>query len=332
MYHSSLVLRKIALILSIVGLILFVILAISLLLSRDDPYTTYHNLPLEAIIPDPSAADIVAASDSNLPVHLVRLYRRRSDRHALCWFECLAVLSMLAFLRPTHIYLHTNYPDFWPFDTCSGLIRDWSAVRVVPVRRRYHANGRRMNHVDQYIAHEADMIKFITLYKYGGLFLDFDVFILPNITTLLDELQTHDCITTKEHPKYNPDALNSGFIACRPQTPFIADILRRYRNDYRPEWTYNSGYVPFGLYNSSRSATYRQRIYIDETVIQNEAEAVWNSTTGLWRAEGVFEWRQKAAYHAVFHNCSLNEETLRRHNTSLAQLMRFVLDNGRASL
>ncbi|XP_055345352.1 uncharacterized protein LOC129593170 [Paramacrobiotus metropolitanus] len=272
--NNSVTLRKLALILSITGLFLLFILAASLWLSRDDPNLAYQNIPLEALLANPEVEPIVAATGNNLP--------RGAPRPPVP----PPVLSILAFLRPTHLYLHTNYPDFWPFDACSGLIREWSALRIVPARRRYHSNGRRLNPTDQYISHEADIFKFISLYKYGGLYLDFDVFLLPNITTLLAKLQTHDCITTKEHPRYNPAALNAGFIACRPQTPFIADILRRYRSDYRPEWTYNCGSVPFEILNSNRSDTYRQRIYIDETVIQNEANAQLNSTTGLWRAEG----------------------------------------------
>ncbi|XP_055345393.1 uncharacterized protein LOC129593206 [Paramacrobiotus metropolitanus] len=278
----------------------------------------------DEIFPDNTDDEIITASGNRFPVHLVRYYPREPEKPAnnLCWVECLALMSIFLYIKADHVYVHTNYPDFWPFDSCGHMMVNWTSIQLVNSRRRFTVNGKRLNPSEFYMAHEADLAKFIALYKYGGIALDFDVFILPNITKLLSRLDSYDCVASRE-----PDKLNSGFLACHPGSPFIGDILRRYVSDYKPEqWVYNSGEVPWQIY--STSSIYQRTVFVDDQINDHPDHA---HREQMWEERGIVNWRDKPAYHSLFHNCSFGERAMIEGTSSLTDLMRAVFDAGRTS-
>ena len=174
-------------------------------------------------------------------VHYVLLHKHLNpdvQTSSLSYIECLSVLSVMKNLRPDFIYLHTNIPEFWPFRTCENLITNWTTVKLIPSSRKFTMNGRRI----LYIQHEADIRRLEVVAEFGGLALDFDVYVI-NGTELRSLLGRYPCVVCREDaPK-----LNAGFLACRKNAKYPRMLLERsYEQDYLPnEWVWNSGIVPF---------------------------------------------------------------------------------------
>ncbi|XP_055345417.1 uncharacterized protein LOC129593226 [Paramacrobiotus metropolitanus] len=295
---------------------------ICLLLPKNNYHSIPENLNVQGVECQNPVDDCIDENADDLPVHLVRLYHAQPEpwKHSLCWTECLSLLSIMHFMQPRRIYLHTNFPDYWPFDTCENLISNYSSLKIISTRRAFHTGGWRLHSWPSFIAHEADLVKLYALQRYGGLALDFDVFVLPNITHILRILKEYECVISREADM----KANIGFIGCRKQARFIGDILHRYRTDYRPEWTYNSGDVPMLLYHADSG--HRLNVYLDDETARNP-----NITERklMWDRKGLVNWRAKPAYHSFYHNCSFSEADLPFSNTSLAELFTFIVDDSR---
>ncbi|XP_055349111.1 uncharacterized protein LOC129595993 isoform X1 [Paramacrobiotus metropolitanus] len=257
-------------------------------------------------------------------IHMVRLYRETptQHQHSLCWLECVALLSIMLYAPQYTIYVHTNYPDFWPFDTCDGLIQDWRSVKLVYSRRRFVLNGVRMNRGDKFIAHEADIVKYMSVYKFGGIAVDFDVFFLPNVTQLLDKLKNgYDCIVSKEEDHVKK--MNLGFLACHRGASYVADVLRAYNTDYHPDaWVYNSGEVPWRIH--SESPLYKQTVYVDDEIANHPG---WETIEHFTGGQLKINWRMKPAFHSFLHDCAYNVTKAREMDTGFAELLVSILDD-----
>ena len=68
-----------------------------------------------------------------------------------------------------------------------------------------------------------DVYKYLILYHYGGVYVDVDV---ENIKNVFDLFGSHDCYLSKEEDSPNP-VIGNCFIACQPQSQFIAWLLSR---------------------------------------------------------------------------------------------------------
>ncbi|XP_055348586.1 uncharacterized protein LOC129595564 [Paramacrobiotus metropolitanus] len=269
-------------------------------------------------IPDITDDTIVDATPNDYPVHFVRFYANPPGvNDSLCWIHCLSLLSVMMYIQPQHIYLHTNYPDFWPFDPCNTLISNWSTVQVVAARRRYVIGRFGLSREERAIRHEADIGKLYALVKHGGIALDFDVYMMPNITNLLSHLQTYECIASQE----NLDFMNIGFLACRKGAAYVRDFLMEYIKDYRSyAWVHNSGFVPMQLYKTKHNAT----VYMDDMISTNPN---WYGREDMSKAVGRVNWRIKPAYHAFFTDCSVTASALNNANTSLLQLFSSIVND-----
>ncbi|XP_055347721.1 uncharacterized protein LOC129594887 [Paramacrobiotus metropolitanus] len=267
---------------------------------------------------------VFSSSDSlNRTVHFVKIYSSAPNKasNSSCWVECLSLLSVMLYINPEYVYLHTNYPDFWPFEPCQATITKWPKLRIVPVQRRFIMGGK----VITFIEHQADMVKLYSVYKYGGIAMDFDVFLLPRLKDLLPTIQSkYECIVSKEY-----SYLNLGLIGCRKDSEYIAEILDKYVTDYRPsEWVYNSGRTPWKIYYTGK---YQERVYVDDE-ISNKPD--YDRRNVMLQQRGIINWMQKTGFHSYAHAspfsmCSLTELTLPAMKSSFADMLLFILNDGR---
>ncbi|XP_055350172.1 uncharacterized protein LOC129596823 [Paramacrobiotus metropolitanus] len=239
-----------------------------------------------------------------LPVHIVRFYRTvpSGDSHSFCWTECISLLSVLLYVRPSVIYIHTNYPDYWPLGRCY-MITDYSKIRLIYRRRRMVAHGRPIKRVP----HEADMVKYSVAYKYGGIVMDIDVFYLPKMMPLLKKKWRdgkYECLLTREDR-----VMNSGFIACHKGHPYIRDTLIRYRDDYRDSWLYNSGSVPWEVYN--KTPEYKTKLYVDHQMGNHSNTYRGPIRRGRLRGLPLFDYAEKDnCHHEKIKDCYAAYENL----------------------
>ncbi|XP_055352997.1 uncharacterized protein LOC129598935 [Paramacrobiotus metropolitanus] len=206
---------------------------------------------------------------------------------------------------PAKIYLHTNYPDHWPFAGCY-MITNYSVIEIVYTRQRFTLNGRRIEN----IFHEADFVKYNVVYRYGGMASDLDVFYLPQIRSLVKEWRDgkYDCLLSREDR-----IMNSGFFACRKGHPYIRDVLKRYRYDYQTAWLHNSGSVPLEIY--SKNELYHKTLYVD-TQMSNHSKYY----------TGPVPYKNIPAWHYYDHGCEGTESSTRNKavNSSFWEMLHFI--------
>ncbi|OQV14870.1 hypothetical protein BV898_10902 [Hypsibius exemplaris] len=260
----------------------------------------------------------IASAKQEVIVHFFQLFNASHHQggHAhlrsVSFMECLSLLSVLKNLQPDRTLIHTNVPDFWPFENCSDVIRNWTSVEIVPVQRKFLMNGQRFISIE----HEADVMKLETLYQYGGLALDFDVYII-NGARLRETMRSFECFMCDE--KY-PDLLNAGFIGCAKGSRFPKLVLERsYQSDFRPlSWLWNSGRVPFQLAVEDPSLV---------EVVQDVCNIPAEDRANVLEQRGFYNWTEKMAYHTFYHNSSVTAETLRQMNSSFGDLLNWIMSD-----
>ncbi|XP_055340680.1 uncharacterized protein LOC129589824 [Paramacrobiotus metropolitanus] len=284
-----------------------------------------HHLPSTVAIydagnpvPDITNDVVLPESQHFLPVHIVRFYKvtPTKDTHSFCWLECISILSILMYIRPSKIYIHTNHPDFWPFERCH-MITDYSLMQFVYTRRRHILGAGK--HIKA-VAHEADFVKYSIAYKYGGIVTDIDVFYLPKIIPLLQQWKDgkYECLLTGDN---RHTLLNSGFITCRKGHPYIRDILTVYRDDFREDppngWLYNSGNVPLAVY--SNNPEYQKNFFVERHM--------GNHSSGHL---GFVPYRDVPAWHSYYYSCEDNAtNTLRLAvNSSFYEMVHYIAAEG----
>lgn len=67
------------------------------------------------------------------------------------------------------------------------------------------------------LAHKADYIRSVLLYKYGGVWIDADTLVLESFSDMFKQLSKYDIIGVDEDG-YSP---NLGFLMCRARSPLI---------------------------------------------------------------------------------------------------------------
>jgi hypothetical protein len=160
-------------------------------------------------------------------VHYAWFYGTRTPGPSsqLTFLQCMSVLSVLVNFRPHAILVHSDRPEFWPFQSCHSIIGNWSTVHMVHSSLKGNINGRKIG----YIEHEADIKKLEVVAEQGGMALDFDVFIIDG-ARIRQLLQTWPCILCLEVD----ERMNNGFLACNKGAAYPNLILdQSYYNDYR---------------------------------------------------------------------------------------------------
>lgn len=217
-------------------------------------------------------------------VHYIRFYNQTSDA-ALDFLQFISIISVERFLQPAHIYLYSNIePHGYYYDLAK---RFTYCLQFQHIDRVVQLNGKRLH----YIEHEADYNKVLQVYKRGGIFLDFDAFII-NVTSLRAVQSNHECVLACEN---GCSIVNAGFISCQQHSPFVALWLEGYTKHFNPAgWTYNSGTYPTEILHTHK--------YNDSLVIMDNRIAQSPQWNEKWRwIEGnessVHQWGLKPAAH-----------------------------------
>ena len=140
--------------------------------------------------------------ETPLLVHYVRFYEQdptapgsNSTYLQLCYLECLGLLSVMVHIRHVQIHIHSNFPAYIPHESCRDLKGNWSAVRMVYKARRTSVGGKAV----EFIQHAADMAKLEIVRDFGGIAMDYDVYLLKD-KKIRNLLKRFDCIITQEFP------------------------------------------------------------------------------------------------------------------------------------
>lgn len=94
-------------------------------------------------------------------------------------------------------------------------------------------------------AHKADIIRLEKLIKYGGFYLDIDVWTLKSFDTLLNINES--CIMGYQAENSQFTGLCNAVIGAKPESPFLKIWLENYKSFDNTEWDKHSVYLPMEL-------------------------------------------------------------------------------------
>ena len=159
----------------------------------------------------------------------------------------------------------------------------------------------------------ADFDRIQIILEHGGIYLDFDVLAIRSF----DELRKYNCTLGLEQGA----KICSGAIICARGHPFLYMWLNSYYDDFRGQWTYNSGVVSTRLMNRYKD------------LIHAEAKALhwpsWSYLPQIWGNQ-TYDWRKNYAIHTWIRLAKPyfkeypSPETIKTMNSTFGQIARTV--------
>ena len=186
----------------------------SLVLNDDEINTISKYCNVNNIIPEINLEYI--SNLVNIPkiIHLIYLNQR-----PLKDFNYKCIKSIIKHMPEYQIYIHNDIEpdcDEW------NELKKYSNISIKKINRIKEFDGFPISHVQ----YEADIHRMYLLYEYGGIYLDMDIFIIKDITPLLDG-----------HSLYIAKETEDNFINCvlisEPKNEFIFIWLKYFATGLR---------------------------------------------------------------------------------------------------
>ncbi|XP_077548350.1 uncharacterized protein LOC144161579 [Haemaphysalis longicornis] len=168
--------------------------------------------------------------------------------------------------------------------------------------------------------HATDAARILALMKYGGVYLDRDVFVVRSLRPLLRYEAVMNC---------NDDAIGSMMLFFHKNARFLRLYLHTYRYYNGSEWYYNAGGLPeiMVLRNHSHLAhcmTYGIECGLDmlSVLYAPHASAYWRNAYAIHTLE---RYREEASYDPLPPSVEFNETNIRDLNNAFGEMSRSVL-------
>ncbi|KAK1834005.1 hypothetical protein QBC39DRAFT_344904 [Podospora conica] len=220
--------------------ILSTIAAIVLFLLRDGHRRAVDRFPFSTLPPTTCDAAAVPSTSDDIPnlVHYVWLTRDPS-LFTLDFKAFVTVYSSHLFLRPTHIYIHTDaHPAAYQAAAASGPLWTRRVLAIPGVVPNYvSAPSHTTSGVPlDRIEHKSDVIRLQALKDFGGLYLDFDAIPLRDISPLRTAGFGAVVGPVTAVSVWQSGMLNNGAMLSRPHSPFIEIYYEAYHKFFTGEW------------------------------------------------------------------------------------------------
>jgi len=189
------------------------------------------------------------------------------DKNTLNFVSLICMLSAFYNHRPAKMYLHTNIqPEGHYFEIFQKVVGD--RLEINEIVKPTHVFGQKLSSVQ----HSADVARIKLLMKYGGIFLDEDVFVVQN----MNRFRHFECALGW------PEGQNIGtqVLVAHKDARFLSKWLAQYQN-YRPTmWYYNAGEAPTKNVLAKHEALVH-RVY-REFGVENLAEELYKRDWSGW--------------------------------------------------
>ena len=237
-------------------------------------------------------------------LHLVWFYNQPSP---LRFHHLIAFKAALRFFRPTQIFLwHNTVPIGTYWDECLYLISPPTQLLMMQIEPPNVILERRVSQVQ----HKSDVVRMQSLLEHGGLYIDFDVVLLRDITPLL----CYNFTLGQEEPK----RMNNGFILSIPKAEFLQKWYDSYVTfDFR-NWGDHSSAVSGRL-----ARAYPSLIHVEYYTIHNPN---YHHKDLIYGEGRYFNLTENYAIHLYYrkHKVNYNSKTLKTLNNTLGRIFRFI--------
>ncbi|XP_071089511.1 uncharacterized protein [Haliotis cracherodii] len=212
----------------------------------------------------------------------------------------LCIYSAFINQKPDHIFFHYDHlPKGTWWQTLTFAV-NLTLVRTAPPTSVF---GRPINVVE----HQSDVARLEILRKYGGIYLDIDVFVINS----LDPLRTHSFVMAEEQPS----TLGNGIILSEKNSKFLELYLNSYKRFNDSFWGYNSVVMPYSIMLHNRNLIHlgpRDRILKPD----------WSTCLDdIWYPESKYYWQDNYILHLY---CKMNVDRDLPFMDSLISTPRFA--------
>jgi len=171
------------------------------------------------------------------------------DKTAINFSVLICILSAWFNQRPSSIMIHSNLK--FEMDTrymriLTSVIGDKLVMNVV--EEPTHAYGKKILFKPH---HSADIARLILLSHYGGIYLDYDVFVVQS----LNRFRHYEC--TVGWPEDN--TIGNQVIIAHKDARFLKLWKQSYKDFHNEEWYYNGGEVPSKILTEQPELVYRAK-------------------------------------------------------------------------
>ena len=200
-----------------------------------------------------------------------------------------------------------------------SLLKSQGVVRHVPRNITINAGQRQGKpKVVAFMEHAADIAKLDILLEYGGVAIDFDVFIIrgERIKEILTRKKAITCYG-------DADGYNIGFVAAHRDSKLLYAWRRSYQDIYANDWNFNQAFVSKYL-----SVLFREEVYVVDKVCDNPHPDT--SLDDFFRNYGVLQWKDSLAIHSYerFGGVPINSPAdLTGNLTTHKELLRSIFEN-----
>ncbi|EFX86324.1 hypothetical protein DAPPUDRAFT_313305 [Daphnia pulex] len=167
-------------------------------------------------------------------IHLIRF-----SKPEFSFIDYICIQAAFRNHRPEHFYIHTDAADptfrgkYWELIENDLELR--SRIRILPLQPPSEIFGQQIE-PDLRVYHGGDIARIQTLMKYGGIYLDNDVYVIKN----LDKYRKFELAINWDEGQF----LGTQVIVANRQSRFLPLWLDSY-HEYHPElWYYNAGERP----------------------------------------------------------------------------------------
>ena len=159
----------------------------------------------------------------------------------------------------------------------------------------------------------SDYDKVKIMMETGGIYLDFDVMVIKDF----DPLRKYKCTIGLEAP----NKLCSGVIVCVKDHPFLYLWLNSYYDDFKSQWSYNSGIVSTRLMNR-----YPGLIHVEKNTLHKPH---FHNLTQIW-GNTPYPWKNNYAIHTWIRmqdkvkKIDISPQSIKTMNSTYGQMAREV--------
>jgi len=234
------------------------------------------------------------------------------DMKTLNFVTFICLLSAWYNHKPSKIYLHTNLKqvlaDSFYIDVLKNVTGE--ALEIHELKKPTHVFGQRLSSTH----HSSDIARIQILMKYGGIYLDEDVYVVKN----LNRFRHFECSIGW------PETQNIGsqVILAHKDARFLKLWLQLYR-EYRPTmWYYNAGEAPTQqILTGLPHLVHRVKTAFG---VENLTEEIYSKFWPEWINRHTIHL---LANHQYIHNTSLDQYNYRFCNCTFAVLANQMIDN-----
>ncbi|KAJ3331848.1 hypothetical protein HDU76_002043 [Blyttiomyces sp. JEL0837] len=247
-------------------------------------------------------------------VHFIFGLQNDFGGHPFLFAHFMAIKMARDTITPEVLYIHYFYEPtghWWEKTKALNLVQI-NKIKKIPDE----VFG---NRVDDY-AHKADVLRLHVLMKYGGIYLDSDVFIYRS----LDPLLHHEFVMAKE----DFHGMANAFILAHSESKFLRSWYGRYKDFDDKVWSEHSVFLPLRMLGEMpETVCALPRVSVFYPSFHNDHVDFVHSED-----EYIFANSYQYGYHAFNHVAfrylkSVTPDHVRNVNTSFTRLLRPFLDD-----